>query len=241
MPSPPLLRTVRTRFRVHGSQVEYDVPGAPEARAEALPYSDDARSPSCIWVRFHSLVDLLRSLPHVCTLSGWSYDLSGGLCFPVPFGCRPSLLGASCPRWGVVPPSRLAYWSPRPHRDYHVPHIQPDTVGSVYPPVVRHLRQTTPKRLVLTTYLLVWACQPLAPIAFDEGSDDGSLALAIASIPRPDRRAAGSRRLCSRYSDHRSEGLCVPAASHPIVTNDACAGRELLAEQQVASRSATVG
>jgi hypothetical protein len=84
-----------------------------------------------------------------------------GYTFPAPFGCRLSLLGASCPRWGVVPPSRLAYWLPRPHRDYHVPHAQQGAVGSVYPPVVRHLRQAPPNRLSLTTYLLVRACQPL--------------------------------------------------------------------------------
>ncbi len=107
------------------------------------------------------LVRLLRSLSHVCTLSGWSYDRSGGLCFPRTFRL-PAFASWDilCPL-ELCSPSRESYWFPRPHRDYHVPQIQPDAVGSVYPPVVPHPRQTTPKRLVLTTYLLVWACQPL--------------------------------------------------------------------------------
>lgn len=33
-----------------------------------------------------------------------------GYGFPLPCGCRPSLLGSSCSRWGVGPPLRLADW-----------------------------------------------------------------------------------------------------------------------------------
>lgn len=45
-----------------------------------------------------------------------------GYDFPVPFGCRPSLPGASLSRWGIPPRLRLAYRLPGPHRGYWVPH-----------------------------------------------------------------------------------------------------------------------
>jgi hypothetical protein len=46
----------------------------------------------------------------------------------------------------------MMYWLSRPHRDYHVPHIQLDTVGSVYPPVAHHLRGVTLQHADLSTH-----------------------------------------------------------------------------------------
>ena len=52
--------------------------------------------------------------------------------FPLPFGYRRSLLGPSCARRGVQPPSRSAHQvrtsSPGPRRGCHVPH-ETDTTG----------------------------------------------------------------------------------------------------------------
>jgi hypothetical protein len=73
-----------------------------------------------------------------------------------------------------------------------------------------------------------------SPLFSDEGSHDGSLSLAITPSLAPDRREAGGHQVHSRVPDH-SEDFVVPAASHPTLTHDACAGRELLAEQQVTS------
>ena len=69
--------------------------------------------------------------------------------------------------------SRIPY--PHPHglalrlafpdgRDTGLPRsvrVPLDELGSAYPPVTRHLRETKYERLHLVTYLLVQACQPL--------------------------------------------------------------------------------
>ena len=49
--------------------------------------------------------------------------------FLLPFGCRPSLLGSSCARWGVEPSSRSAYrrQSAGPQRGCRVAHEQDPT------------------------------------------------------------------------------------------------------------------
>ncbi len=105
---------------------------------------------SCIGVLPVHRHRLFRSLPHVSALSGQSYDLSGR--FPCAF--RPPAFAS----WGILSPlahrplSRETYWYPRRQRDYHVPHIQPDAVGSVYPPVAHHLRGVTIQHPSLATY-----------------------------------------------------------------------------------------
>ena len=54
----------------------------------------------------------------------------------------------------------------------------------------------------------------------------------------PDRLGADSRDLGSRSGRHPfGRGYVVPRASHPVVADDACPGRILLAEQQVPSAS----
>ena len=60
-----------------------------------------------------------------------------GYGFPLPFGRRLSLFGASSARCGVRPPLRLADWrSPtRPHRGCHVPHRRDARrVGALFTP-----------------------------------------------------------------------------------------------------------
>jgi len=48
-------------------------------------------------------------LIHVSTLSGWVLPYPAGYDFPLPFGRWPSLLGASCSHWGLLPFLRPAY------------------------------------------------------------------------------------------------------------------------------------
>src|SRR6266542_2041921 len=67
------------------------------------------------------------------------------------FGHRRSLLGSSCARWGVGPPSRSAYranWPPGPHRGCCVAHEQDATgQGAPFTPgtAVRSQPTTTPR------------------------------------------------------------------------------------------------
>jgi hypothetical protein len=71
--------------------------------------------------------------------------------FLSPFGCRHSLLGSSCARWRVPPPSRSAYQATPSfglQRGCHVPHVTDATgVGALCAPgtVVRSRPAKSPR------------------------------------------------------------------------------------------------
>ena len=79
-------------------------------------------------------------------------------------------------------------------------------------------------------------CQPGCFAAIDRVTPGSAVSAIKSNSPGRRHLDAGSRHGCSRLRDHPfGRGYFVPAASYLTVARDACAGRILLAEQQVMS------
>jgi hypothetical protein len=163
-------------------------------------------------------------LVHVSTLSGWVLPYPAGYGFPLPFGRWHSLLGPSCSRWRIPPPSRLAYcWIMIRQTPSGFPRsalLRCDWRGC---PLYSGVSGVRTLELCASSS----GCDPSStrqPSCVDLSSRsliEGSLAFIRPVFPVPGSLSDGSRD---------SLGVC-PLASDPAVTSDARRGGNRLGHE----------
>ena len=159
--------------------------------------------------------------------------------FLSPFGCRRSLLGSSCARWGVAPSSRSAYRRNRsagPQRGCHVAHEQ-DSTGQGAPFTPGTVVRSRPATILRPAPAAFQRPVPTAPLTHPIGG--GHLHEASSGVhsrspitprwpaatPEPEAQPLPAGLLLAR--DHRMERQPLrlrPRASHPAVTRRARRG-----------------
>ena len=128
--------TVRAAFTAHGSSRLVPFAGLLLLVAPA-GYGHRQAPASTFSQRFKAIAASCWSPPDPRQHPfGSGIALSSRLCFPLPFGRWPSLLGSSCARWGIgLPYGRPTALTGRAQRGFHVSHLlSSDRVGCLLYP-----------------------------------------------------------------------------------------------------------